>query len=548
MITNAAPAKDAYQRYNWRDLEPTKDQYNFTNLEADMSKAQAEGRTFAFRVRDLVAPNASPYAVPDYIVSEGLAWSYGSTYVPDWANPNYQARVKKLFTALGQKYNGDPRIAWIDIGMFGQYGEWAIYSVDYSKAPLSYRIPNDLERRSIIDAQVQAFSKTQLVMIAKALPYDAAAYPQDPVAYALNHPAAQMPIGWRVDCLGQPGYFDFNTNSKYAAAWNAMKDRWKTAPVVTEFCASGIDPTTALTQVRDFHVSLVGNGNISNWSSLSEATKNSYINVGKTAGYRLELKTLKYPGQLSPGNSFLFEALWINTGSAPVYQPWKIIYQLRNSANGSIAWESSSQLDLKTLMANSSTTISDTFTLPSDIPLGDHLLTVKVIDPQGGRAPLQLETTAVKTTDGGYTLATITLATTQATTVPQPLPSVTPTVTASPVSSPTLNPAPSPTTTSSLNTAPTIVTGRLSTARAGQAYSEVIEGRDDNLNDTLIMSMLGAPAGFTLNECVQDINKGRKRIRCTLAGTAESTESTIEFTVTDSQGAVGTRAFKFNVR
>jgi hypothetical protein len=550
IIPEAGPAKDAYQRYNWRDLEPTKDQYNFSLIDSDISKAHSEGRKFAFRVRDLVVPNASPYAVPDYIISERLAWSFGTTYVPDWANPSYQARVQKLLSALGQKYNGDPRIAWVDIGMFGQYGEWAIYSVDYSKAPSGVRVPNDLERRTIIDAHVQAFSKTQLVMIAKTLPYDAAAYPKDPVAYALTHAGAQIPMGWRVDCLGSPGYFDFNTNPKYAQAWAVMQDRWKTAPVITELCASGIDPTTALTQVKDLHVSLVGNGNIANWSSLSESLKTGYLNVGKAAGYRLELKTVKYPGALSPGNAFLFESLWINTGSAPTYEPWKVIYQLRNAVNGSVAWEGTSALNLKTLLANSSLTTSDTFTLPQDVLLGEYLLSVKIIDPQGSRPPLQLAITATKTSDGAYLLTPITISATTPGSDPVASPSVSPVASAtpvtSPVSSPVANPSPSPVTTA--NAAPIIVTSKLSTARAGQAYSEVVEARDDNQNDSLSMSLLGAPASFSLKDCVQDINRNKKRIVCILTGTAESADSLIQLTVTDSQGATGTRSLKLGVR
>ncbi len=543
LISDVVPAKDAYQRYNWRDLEPTKDQFTFTLLEADISKAAAEGRKFSFRVRDLVAPNTSPYAVPDYIVAEGLAWPNGSTYVPDWANPNYQARVKKLFVALGQKYNGDPRIAWVDIGMFGQYGEWAVYSVDYSKAPSGVRIPNDLERRTIIDAHVMAFPNTQLVMMAKSLPYDAAAYPKDPVVYALNHPSAKVPVGWRVDCLGSPGYFDFNTNGKYAQAWAVMQDRWKTAPVVTEFCASGIDPTTALNQVKDFHVSLVGNGNIANWSSLSDSVKAGYIAAGKAAGYRFELKTLKYPGQLSPGNSFLLETLWVNTGSAPTYEPWKVVYQLKDATNGSVTWEGSSAFNVKTIMSNSSATTSDTFTLPTEIPVGTYTLTIKIIDPLGKRPPLQLASVIPKTADGGYSLAPIILAPASAST--EPLPSSTATPVASPVSSPVSSPVASPVTSS--NATPTITTGKLSSARAGQAYSELVEGRDDNADDTLTMTMSGAPAGMSLTNCTQDVSRNRKRIICTLTGTT-SGDSAIQFTVTDSKGASSTRTLTLNVR
>lgn len=45
-------------------------------------------------------------------------------WMPDWNSDYFIERARKLIHTIGAQYNGDPRIAWIDMGMYGKYGEW----------------------------------------------------------------------------------------------------------------------------------------------------------------------------------------------------------------------------------------------------------------------------------------------------------------------------------------------------------------------------------------------------------------------------------------
>jgi hypothetical protein len=44
--------------------------------------------------------------------------------VPDLSDPTFIAYAQKLLNALGARYDGNPNLAFVDIGMVGSWGEW----------------------------------------------------------------------------------------------------------------------------------------------------------------------------------------------------------------------------------------------------------------------------------------------------------------------------------------------------------------------------------------------------------------------------------------
>ncbi len=452
-IPQPANMMDAYGRYTWRDLEPTRDQYNFSVIDTAVNLAISKGQKYAFRVRDLKSTTANP-AVPDYIISSHLAWANGSTYIPDWSNPLYQDRAKKFIAALAAKYNGNPHIAWIDIGMFGQYGEWAL-PLNYSSAPSGVVFPDDLVRRGVVDMFANAFPDTQLVMMAKTSAVDSSRYPGGPVYYALSKSMPHYPIGWRVDCLGRNGYFDFSTNSSYQKQWTLMQDRWKTAPVVVEFCTDA-DASVAQTQVRDYHISDIGNGNLPNWSTFSDATKTLFGTVGKTAGYRYSIKSFRAPSALPVNTSFTVDMTWVNSGNAPTYEPWNVMLQLRNASTNAVVWQSQSQTALKNYWDNSDHSVSQYFTIPSTVAAGNYNWYVRVVDPRSSRQPLHLTMSNRQSSDSAYLLSAVQVGSSSTPTpTPTPTPTITHTPTPTPTPTPTATATPTPTPTPSPTSTPT---------------------------------------------------------------------------------------------
>ena len=412
MVEMPEPMRDDYERFVWydpdhleRSLETAPGVYDFSYLEGKIAQAAAEGRKFAFRVRSMLSyRDENIYVPPDM---EPYGWwadtngdNSPDTYVPDWNHPYYLERATNLLNELGRRYNDDKRIAWIDIGLYGQYGEWTLSSrVDYDDAPEGIEPITQESKQILIDGHVRAFSRQQLVIFLLRSNFKA-------IKYAFAHPQAERPIGWRVDCLARPDFFDGWLNDPYQ--WDQLKDRWQVAPVVAEFCSRRIIfdlPDTdrdGLGQVINFHVSAVGNGNIQNWEDLSQKEKDRFVLIGKTAGYRFILSQLTLPSTVHAGGSFLCTSSWTNQGVAPAYEDWDAVLQLRNPQDGTVVWESILSLNLKNLMPEEMLHLEQMLNLSSVLAPGIYPVHVLIRDPQGYRSPLLLAIEGRQADDSFY--------------------------------------------------------------------------------------------------------------------------------------------------
>lgn len=365
------PAADSYQRFNWNQLQKDDGTYDFSAITA-LFDAHPRQR-ISFRIRSMVdygkaakpgddLPKFVPETIPGWeadtiVPHDGIP----DVFIPDWNSEAYLAGVESLFTALAAELaKPDPanpgatradRIGWIDVGMFGQYGEWYLRTqasnsspdspwVDYGKAPQGITAPTDFAdaegnpKKRIVDAQLKAFPQSQWVMF---FLYDQR-YLLD---YLFHHQTiTELPVGWRFDGLGADQFLEKQwqlSNGKASAeklAWwdgiegrPGFKDRWKVAPVVCEYYGPTADPIEALRQVREFHIGQVGNGNFTSgggtdaehWFRVPEEDKTLWAQVGKEAGWRLKVDSGAWT--VTDG-TFTWKGRVSNPGNAPAWGTW----------------------------------------------------------------------------------------------------------------------------------------------------------------------------------------------------------------------------------
>jgi hypothetical protein len=73
--------------------------------------------------------------VPDFLLEEGVKmtrWSSGhngrgEVDTPDYRDPRLRSAMREFIAALGDRYDEDPRVAFITAGMLGLWGEWHNY-------------------------------------------------------------------------------------------------------------------------------------------------------------------------------------------------------------------------------------------------------------------------------------------------------------------------------------------------------------------------------------------------------------------------------------
>ena len=157
----------------WNKLNPAKGVYDWTELDKLLDALAEHNMGYALRV----LPYSPSYIKSDDTPEEEYDWTPPFVYemgakkitatlqgkgfrasVPVWDDPIYVQAAKDFAKALAQKYDGDPRIEYIDIRAFGEWGEWHASHLDGSE------MPSDSIKMDMLDYYASVFKKTLLVL------------------------------------------------------------------------------------------------------------------------------------------------------------------------------------------------------------------------------------------------------------------------------------------------------------------------------------------------------------------------------------------------
>lgn len=157
----------------WNKLNPAKGVYDWTELEKLLNALAEHNMTYALRV----LPYTPSFIKSDFPPQEDYDWTppfvyeMGAkkiqidlrgtdfhAYAPVWDDPIYLQAAKDFAKALAEKYDGDPRIEYIDIRTFGEWGEW------HTSHMLGSVMPADSVLKDMLDYYASVFKKTQLVL------------------------------------------------------------------------------------------------------------------------------------------------------------------------------------------------------------------------------------------------------------------------------------------------------------------------------------------------------------------------------------------------
>ena len=498
VTSDAAPLSgvpaNVYGRLSWHTLEPVEGRYDFSVIDHVLQPCAPSqpklaclprGAKFGFRVMALNPQYKSDTNVttgddgfpiysdsPAYLLKDGAGKAHGwllpvnptdvtqgHYFVPDWNDKFVIDRIRALLKALGSRYDDDPRIGTIDIGLYGSWGEWHTAglpdtndykwgAIPYSAknsyyylneqayeanngVPGTYQAGSTASKQAIIWAHVRSFPNKQLVMLTD----DAGS-----LCTAMHINVGNLPIGLRRDSLGSyTGWaagFPPVSECKSRDGRDLVPERWQHAPFVVEPFGNGsspefpcqtfeTDPSTnqlaILEEVPQYHLAAIRNGAFCTgaWSALTQTEQAAVWTAGLTAGYRywpsrIAVRVVKSDGA-RPVLSI--NTQWSNDGVTPTYSAWRAEFALR--ASGSIKaapWQTPggfvSGVELRNALPGSPYSFEDNFALPADLPPGEYELDVRVTDPRHYLTPMQL---ALKDneSDGYYRLGTVRIANTR---------------------------------------------------------------------------------------------------------------------------------------
>ena len=381
----------AYMRWTWGDLEPVEGQYAFAMIDDWLVRCRQANQALAFRI--MLSWPGHEGTIPQWLLDKGIKYTYsacpeeGAHYEVDIEEPIVKEYHEKLIRALGERYDGHPDLALVDIGSVGLWGEWH----NYCDPAL---MPSDAARKAIIDLYYEVFPNTPLTALADD---------KQNVMYANSKGRS----AWRGDCWGNgdgPGVGWNHHADSYRPMANAMPDGWKKGTVALEPCGTfGGYPTPPDVVVDDaisWHATFIQNKSHSipaNWMADIER-------LVKKLGFRLVLRSVLVDESAPSGAEIPIAMKWENLGIAPPYRDHRIAFRLKSrdgTCQGVTITETSI---LGWLPGIKSVDIS--YKIPADLDAGDYELEMGIVFHSSIEHTIPVANKG-KTSDGWYTIGKI---------------------------------------------------------------------------------------------------------------------------------------------
>ncbi|MFT4283654.1 MAG: DUF4832 domain-containing protein [Protaetiibacter sp.] len=280
--------------------------------------------------------------------------AYWGTTSPDYDSPYLLSALSDFIAAFGARYDGDPRIGFIHLGLIGLWGEWHTWPYDTDTTSDTYPnlMPTDAHGAQIIQAFDNAFSTTKLEIRYPGAAGGAAnsrdiGYHDDSFCYREGSPLAGVTLP---QSLGGASYAQL----QYFLD-QGVENKW-----ITNSMGGEVRPEIQGTAFSSWPG---GSGQVDNMKAcielehttwkMNEGSKNyspGDANVGaavRLMGYNLSVTNAYFADTAS--GTVPIGVQMTNTGVAPFYYPWKVTLGLKNSSGAVVkTWDTS--WDLRTVM------------------------------------------------------------------------------------------------------------------------------------------------------------------------------------------------------
>ena len=155
------PHSVEFNYFSMKQLMPAEDKIEWEPIETALDQAQRRGCQLTFRV--FLEYPSQDISIPQYLIDQGVKiteWKNDDNdkcFSPDYKNPKLRSAIEKLIIAMGEKYDGDPRVAFLTMGFLGHWGEWHSY-------PRDELFPDKKYQAEVISLFQKSFTKTQVMM------------------------------------------------------------------------------------------------------------------------------------------------------------------------------------------------------------------------------------------------------------------------------------------------------------------------------------------------------------------------------------------------
>jgi hypothetical protein len=363
--TNAGPIYQPYsmvfQYISWRELEPKQGEYQFEKWERSWDSKLGKNKHIVFRV--FIDYPSQRSGLPDWLRQAGVQETdyddYGGGKSPQYNDEKMLAAMEHLIAALGKRYNTNPRVAFIQLGLLGFWGEWHTYP-----QPKLYATPATEQR--VIEAYRKAFPDKKLM-----------------VRYARDFAGQQEWLGFHDDMF--PEDTDNGQDWSFLAGIRreGRSENWKRAVVGGEMVPGkagqwlGANYEKTLEMVERSHFTWVGpycpaleSQNSATFSQRSEE-------LVRKMGYEFQITEVTHAQSIIRSEPLSLRLKGKNIGVAPFYYPWVVEWGLLDTS-GKVVAVQPTKWDIRLWLPGE---FQEQTQLQFDVPAGKYRLALGIRDP-----------------------------------------------------------------------------------------------------------------------------------------------------------------------
>jgi hypothetical protein len=367
-FVHTLPVSMAYFYGSWREMEPQPGKYDWASFEKKWDTPLAQGKHVILRLF-LEYPN-QPTGLPQWVIDSGVKRTpydtkeVGKGLCPNWDDPKLLEPLLRFIAAFGKRYNNHPRVAFIQLGTLGFWGEWHTWPVEKLMASLT-------TQKKVVAAYKAAFPD---VPIHARYPYD-----------GTNHSW----LGYHDDMIPEDSLgtedWQFLPSLKKAGRTN----NWRVAPLGWDRLQESVDT---------LHFSWIGPYCPANEEGLTSEQKARAEALVRRMGYNFRLTKLAY-GEDATG-VLRVELDGINDGVAPFYRNWPLEVAVLDEAGRAVVFQRP-KTDLRRWLPGPFSVKTSLLRAPKQ-----GRLAVRIVDPWNGAAQPLRFANKLPISSGGWTVLT----------------------------------------------------------------------------------------------------------------------------------------------
>ncbi len=332
-----------YKRFEWSRLQPSENTYDWSPIDKEIEYFSKIGLPFYFRIMCTNFHSSGKYSTPKWVFDKGAKYHEfkGVEYkTPDgeksdvhisayFDDPIFIEEHEKFIKALAARYDGDPHIGGIDLGSYGNWGEWHCVCLGLGKGVVR---PHSLEiRRRYANMYLDNFRKSDLFFMTDDY---------ETLGYVLGA-GEKIRVGMRRDSIGSPWHFERWVDTPPYNKIKRIADVWKHKPIFFEFVdqanalhEKGWDIIYSCDWMLKYNVSLVHEIPLIPEQVKDKKELLALQKVERYAGARLVPEKARVECE---GGTIKVRVEGVNKGVSKIYLPYEFAYELRDRAGNVVA-------------------------------------------------------------------------------------------------------------------------------------------------------------------------------------------------------------------